>query len=59
MLSNEEAVEFIANDSGDPMTVSERLVQFVLEREGASKGLTIDQLKAVCAQFLTSGVDSL
>jgi len=47
VLTNQEAIEFIANDSGDPLTVSERLVEFVLEREGASKGLTIDQLKAV------------
>ncbi len=34
------------------MTVSERLIEFVLEREGASKGLTVDQLKAVCLMFL-------
>ena len=49
-------MEFIANDSGNPMTVSERLVQFVLEREGASKGLTIDQLKAVRMSSVQSPV---
>jgi pyruvate dehydrogenase phosphatase len=54
VLSSDEAVDFIANDSGDPMTVSERLVNFVLEREGASKGLTVDQLRAVCSYLISA-----
>ena len=47
VFSNEEAVAFVANDTGDPSTVSERLIAAVLAREAAAKGLTVEQLQAV------------
>lgn len=47
VLSNEEAVKFIAEDDGDAETVAERLVQHVLKMEADANQMEVSELMAV------------
>jgi hypothetical protein len=47
VMSNEEAVSFVAQDTGDRATVAERLKERVLEMEAAAQEVTVAHLKGL------------
>jgi serine/threonine protein phosphatase PrpC len=47
VMSNQEVVHFIANDSGDKTTVASRLVQYTLLKEAEKAGLTLKELMSL------------